>query len=167
MNLEEISKIGSIISSIIVLIGVPVGLFQYIKTKARLKRENEYKAFDETDLAYNLYLKLCFDNPRLDIFDFEDQNPSTLSAEEKKQELIALTILIGLFERAFFVYQSAPTTIVERQWIGWDDYIRKYCIRTNFLHAWQINSNQYDMKFQKYINTIITNYSDINRKNLC
>lgn len=158
-----IVEIASFMSSIAVVLGVPIGLYQYYRVTNKEHREHEFSAYDESDSAYLDYLKLCFENPKLDIFDIPDKKPSSLSDEEKKQELIAFTILIAVFERAHFVYQTAPSTVVERQWKGWDEYVRDYCKRDKFKIAWMTCGDQFDDSFQNYMQDIIDNTPSNNR----
>lgn len=158
MDWQTLAAVVNFFASMVVILGVPIGLIQYFRTSYRERREQEYAAFDEMDQAYHDFLKLCIEYPKLDIFDFPDEQIAPLTPQEKKQELIALTMLIGLFERAYIVFKAAPSSIKERQWAGWEDYIKRYCYRENFQHAWEVNKKQYDILFQEYMkNTILKN----------
>lgn len=155
MDWQTLNTIGSFFASVVVILGIPIGFIQYFRTMYLERQEQKYSAFDNTDRAYQEFLKICLEYPRLDIFDFPDKEPFPLTLEEKKQELIALTMLIGVLERAYITYQSAPSSIVKRQWAGWEEYIIKYCKRAVFKQAWELNCTQYDVVFQSYIQKIM------------
>lgn len=76
---------------------------------------------------------------------------------KKKQELIAFTILISVFERAYLMYHDQSTVIKERQWLGWEEYIESYCKRDNFRNSWHISGEEFDSEFQAYMKSKIQN----------
>lgn len=77
--------------------------------------------------------------------------PSSLTAEQQKQELIAFTVLFSLFERAYLRYYDHSDRIRATQWTGWDEYIHTYCARANFRRAWSAYGSTYDKDFEAYM----------------
>ena len=90
--------------------------------------------------------------------------PLKLNEEQKKEELILFTMLFAIFERAYLLYSDQSTTIKKKQWLGWDLYIKEYCKRENFLHAWNISGTTFDTDFEDYMVDII-NGLEKRRKN--
>src|SRR5688500_710029 len=85
------------LARLIVLIGVPTGLLQfYLKTRKE-RHDREYGTYNALDEKYLEFQRLCLDKPRLDVFDIPDPTPVDLTSEEKKQELVAFTLLFSIF----------------------------------------------------------------------
>ena len=123
------------------LIGVPLALAEYRQAQFSAKSEREqalreykYQNYHFLDEKYLEFLKLCFDNPDLDIFDIPDNKIRTgnISSEDKKKELIAFSILFSVMERAFLMFYESSDKMKQRQWRGWDAYIHAFARRRNF-----------------------------------
>lgn len=143
------------LSYLTVLLGLPLALHQFWKTARREQLDREYGTYNALDEKYIDFQNLCFQNPRLNIFDLQDQQPAELSEEEKKQQLIAFTILFSIFERAYLMYSDQDSDIKARQWTGWRDYIQSYCQRDNFKHAWALSGNTFDTNYQEFMEATI------------
>lgn len=138
-------------SYIVVLLGVPVAIYQFVRATQKEAADREYGTYNALDEKYIEFQKICFDHPALNIFDISDRAPKELSEEEKKQELIAFTVLFSIFERAFLMYHDQDSDIKARQWTGWNDYILSYCSRKNFRDAWGISGQTFDTKYQEFM----------------
>lgn len=148
------------LARIVVLIGVPTGLLQfYLKTRKE-RHDREYGTYNALDEKYLEFQRLCLDKPRLDIFDIPDPKAVELTLEEKKQELVAFTLLFSIFERAFLMYKDQSKKARERQWTGWRDYLVSYCRRENFRRAWQISGNTFDQEFQDHMTKTLHEIAD-------
>lgn len=152
-DLQTLNDISSMTASIIVALGGPAALFQYLRTTKNEKLVIENAAYDSTDQAFRDFQRLCLENPKLDIFDVPDKNPEPLTPEEleKKKEVIAFTMLFSVFERAYFTYDTFDSLTVSRQWEAWQEYIKGFCERPNFIHAWKASGKTFDPKFQEYM----------------
>lgn len=139
------------IGKIIVILGLPLAYFQYRRTKRKEKKDREYGTYNALDEKYLEFQKLCLDHPYLNIFDIPDEVPKVLNDKQKKEELILLTMLFSIFERAYLLYSDQYSEIKTKQWIGWDSYIKSYCMRKNFLIAWEISGSTFDTDFEKYM----------------
>jgi hypothetical protein len=145
-----------VISKLVIILGLPLAFIQYRITKRREKRDREYGTYNALDEKYLEYQQLCLKYPYLDIFDIRDDKPNELSNQQSKEELILFTILFSIFERAYLLYTDQRSNIKEKQWLGWDTYIRAFCKRQNFLNAWKISGSTFDTEFESYMrNTII------------
>jgi hypothetical protein len=139
------------LSYIAILLGIPVGIFQYYRAKKREQLDREYGTYNSLDEKYLEFLNLCFQYPHLNIFDIRDQSPSRLDNQQIKQELIAFTILFSIFERAYLMYHDQSTETKRKQWSGWEEYVGDYCVRENFRSAWSISGKTFDMDYQSYM----------------
>ena len=152
---SEWKDIFELLSYMTVVFGGPVAIFQYRRAKHKEQQDREYGTYNALDEKYLQFQTMCFEHPELDIFDVPDRSPKPLSEEQAKQELIAFTQLISIFERAFLMYHDQSTKIKRAQWTGWDEYIRHYCQRQNFIYAWEMNGTTFDLDFENYMETII------------
>jgi len=155
LNLSQWKDIFELLSYVTVTVGGPVAITQYRRTKHREQQDREYGTYNALDEKYLQFQTMCFEHPELDIFDVPDTAPKVLSDEQAKQELIAFTQLISIFERAFLMYHDQSTKIKIAQWTGWDEYIRHYCQRQNFIYAWEMNGTTFDLDFENYMESII------------
>ncbi len=140
-----------ILSRAAVLIGIPVGLFQFWLKVRQEKRDRDYGTYNALDDKYISFQQLCLAHPQLDIFDIPDAPSTTLTSEQRKQELVALTLLFSIFERAFLMYLDRSKAIRQRQWTGWQTYLTSYCARSNFRRAWEISGHTFDAAFQEHM----------------
>ena len=159
-SLHNLESIASIVSSFLIIIGVPLSLYKYWQTKNRERRESEYKTYDVVDEKYIDFQKLCFQHPRLDIAPTPNRTAYKLTEAEKKQEMLAFTILLSLFERTFIMYSQHSTQLKNGQWAGWELYLREYCRRENFRKAWKEYGYSYDGEFQKHVNGLVEDRKD-------
>ena len=106
------------------------------------------------------FLRVCLERPYLDVFDIADDAPALLTPEQKKEELIAFTILFSVFERAYLTYCRHPQSSQSRQsqWPGWEAFIRTYARRSNFREAFLKSGNTFDERFEKYMNSLLAEY---------
>jgi hypothetical protein len=154
-NWQDAKLVIDILGGIAVLLGVPAGLYQFARAVKKEQRDREYATYDAVDQRFVEFETFCFEHTRLDISGIQNAQPYELTAEEQKQELIAFSVLLSMFERAFLMYHDQSTEIKRRQWSGWDEYIRGYCKRENFRKAWPILGTTFDSEFQAYMRHFI------------
>lgn len=151
------------ISKIVVILGLPIAFTQYNRTKRKERQDREYGTYNSLDEKYLEFQKLCLEHPYLNIFDIPDEKPRQLDEKQKKEELILLTMLFSIFERAYLLYSDQNSEIKKKQWSGWDSYIKSYCKRNNFLTAWKISGTTFDTDFEKYM---VENIRNLEKNNL-
>jgi len=152
-----------ILNKVIVILGAPLAYIQYLRTKRKEKRDREYGTYNALDEKYLEFQKLCLEHPYLNIFDIPDVDPQQLNSKQQKEELILLTMLFSIFERAYLLYSDQNSTIKKKQWVGWDLYIKSYCTRRNFREAWGVSGTTFDTDFEKYMQN---NFKNTNVPNL-
>ncbi len=150
-SFQQLKDFFDLLSHMVVVLGVPAGLFQYYRTVKKEQQDRDYGTYNALDEKYIEYEKMCVEHPYLDVFDIPDQVPVKLTDPQKKEELIAFTILFSIFERACLMYKDDSTAIKQRQWSGWEEYIRRFCKRENFRRAWDTSGNTFDTTFQDYM----------------
>jgi hypothetical protein len=151
MSLSLVKDIFETLSFITVIVGFPMAIWQYRKNTLKEQADREYGTYNALDEKYLEFLRFCFENPHLDVYDIPDKEPSILDPEGRKRELIAFTMLISIFERAYLMYHDQSDDVRSRQWTGWHQYMRDYCKRRNFRSAWDICGEQFDDKFKKFM----------------
>ncbi len=144
-----------VVDKLVVILGLPIAFTQYFRTKKKEQRDREYGTYNALDEKYLEFQKLCLDHPYLNIFDIPDKYPKKLDEKQAKEELILLTMLFSIFERAYLLYSDQYSEIKKKQWLGWEDYIRSFCHRENFLTAWEISGNTFDTDFEAYMENLI------------
>ena len=144
-DFQQLKDVFELLSYAAIVVGVPVGLFQYYRTVKKEQQDREYGTYNALDEKYLEFEKLCLEHP------YPDQMPIQLTEPQKKQELIAFTMLFSIFERACLMYRDQSTTIKQRQWSGWHEYIGRFCRRENFRRAWATSGNTVDTIFQGYM----------------
>lgn len=143
------------LSYIAVVLGIPIAVVEYKRTKKKEQLDRDYGTYNALDDKFIEFQKLCLQYPYLDVFHLSDEKPVALTGQQIKEELIALTWLISIFERAFLMYSHASNEAKEKQKPGWDMYINEYCKRKNFIAAWNKAGGAFDTEFVKYIEDTI------------
>lgn len=157
ISIEKLPGYLEVINKLVVILGLPLAYFQFIKAKRKERRDREYGTYNALDEKYLEFQRLCLEHPYLDIYDIPDKDPKDLTEQQKKEELILFTMLFSIFERAYLLYSDQDSDIKKKQWIGWDLYIKSYCERENFLNAWEVSGSTFDTDFEAYIKDIILN----------
>jgi hypothetical protein len=143
--LYNIQDVLNILSALSIIIGIPVALFQYLRTtrlerKAEVQRRQDEreKLYDALDQRFVEYQKLCLQYPYLDVADHPHDNPIVLDQLQRNQERILIVILFTLFESAYLLlFLEGDEEVRKKQWLGWDRYIRFYMARPNFYASWK------------------------------
>ena len=143
------------LSYLTILLGFPIAIYQFRRSALKEELDREYGTYNALDEKYLEFQQLCLLNPRLDIFDIQDGQATTLTPEEEKKEIIAFTMLFSIFERSFLMYSDQDTEIKLRQWSGWREYILGYCKRDNFRKAWAISGQTFDTNYQEFMDQLL------------
>ena len=100
-NLVEWKDVLESLSYLIVIASIPTAILSYIITNKKEREDREFGTFDSLDDKFIEFQLLCLEKPYLNIFDVEDEHPVALTPLQKKEELIAYSVLFAIFERAF------------------------------------------------------------------
>ena len=131
-------------------LGIPVAIFVFAAEMRRDRSARERDIYLEPNRNYIDYLKLCFDNPDLDIYDLpSDSSDDPIS---RKKEWIAFNMLVSIMEQAYLMYRQHPDPL-NSQWAGWREYMMWWLSRPNFDRAWRGGlSSQFDADFVEFMN---------------
>ena len=158
IDLTKLKDILESLSYLAILLGIPIGIYQYRSAKRKEQLDREYGTYNALDEKFIEFQNLCLQFPHLDIFDIPDSTFSGPNSVKKKQELIAFTILFAIFERAYLMYRDQSTEIKEKQWVGWNKYIGEFFERENFQSAWLISGETFDADYQTYMKKKMQSY---------
>ena len=150
MSLRDALEMASFL---ITVVGLPfaIGVFLY---EQRRERENEEEeAYQLLSDAYNDFLKVVLAHPDLQLRTTAAlPNPS---AQQNERMLVIFDMLISLFERAYLVaFKPSMSDTERRRWNSWDDYMREWCRREDFLNALALLLRGEDPEFQQHIRRI-------------
>jgi hypothetical protein len=140
-------------SFLVTIVGLPfaIGVFLY---EQRRERENEEEeAYQLLSDAYNDFLKIVLAHPDLQL-----RTAAALphpTPEQNERMRVIFDMLISLFERAYLVaHKPAMSDTEARRWNSWDDYMREWCRREDFLNALPLLLRGEDPAFQSHIRRI-------------
>jgi hypothetical protein len=130
----EFKPIVELLSSISVIVGVPLAIFifAYEQRKARANEEEEIHQMLAD--GYTDFLKLTLEHPDLKL---QSTHATPDLNEEQTERMITLfAILVALFERAYMVaYEEKMPPRKARHWSSWEDFMREWCRREDFRNA--------------------------------
>lgn len=160
---EETQQLLSVAANVVTTLGIifgAVGLFIAISTyrseRVKERLEREYGTFDDLDDKYVEFMYKCTEYPDLDLFSIPADKNRVISENDRKVERALFAVLISIFERAFLIFERhADETSKERQYPGWIECMKSYCLRDSFLNEWRDIGDQFDSGFQQEMNTLI------------
>ena len=154
MTFPEWKEALELASFVVTVVGLPfaIGVFLY---EQRRERENEEEeAYQLLSNEYNEFLKVVLSNADLQL----RTNSPLLSPtpDQNERTLLIFDMLVSLFERAYLVaFKEDMTGTERRRWNSWDDYMREWCRRDNFVSALPLLLRGEDPAFQAYIKRVV------------
>lgn len=153
--MTSVADILDILVKIAQLVGIPVGIVVYGLNKRRERLDREYGTYNALDEKYVEYLKLCLDNPDLDVADVPNERMGPLTPDQQHRELVMFSILLSIMERAYLMYQDKSDGIRRTQWEGWSAYVSDWSRRPNFARAAPALSQEFDRRFYEYLQGVL------------
>jgi len=150
-----IIEIMEILSYLATILGIPIAIILFINEKRKERRDREYGTYHALDEKYLDYLKLCMENPDLDLYDQPIDNKVQLTAEQKIRQFAMFEILVSLLERAYLMYGNQSNKVKKHQWQGWNEYFHDYARMETFRKLWSLRGNEFDSEFTHYMNKVI------------
>lgn len=135
------------------IVGIPMAIYIYYKDKVQERKIKEKEVLFINHSLYVDYLKICFDNPDLEVYNSSSNDPS-ISPKEKK-EIIVFEILFTYLESAYLYYEDLSYEVKRKRWDGWVNYIKDFSQYENFRKAWKLTDGQWDEDFMLFMNSII------------
>lgn len=153
MEFSIVKEWFELLSYAATIIGIPLAILIYYNDKIKERKLREKEALFTSHSLYVDYLKICLENPELNIYN-SLYSENKLSSEEKK-ELIIFEILFTYLESTFLYYEDQSDKVKRKRWDGWLNYIKDFSEQENFRKAWELTNGQWDEDFMKMMNSII------------
>jgi hypothetical protein len=166
MDFDKAHKACELVASLAVIFGVPVALIEVqlhrtetMENAKRARIDAAERIYLEVDARNEEFVKHCIEHPRLDCYSVPRTDEIKLSADEKVQQAMIYADLSDLFEVVYVRYHKSETNPEVRklfmdEWQGWDTYIKKFLRRPAFRRVWFEIKDEYDQRFQAYMDTI-------------
>jgi len=130
----EFKSFLEILSSISVILGVPLAIFVFAYEQRRARVNEEEEIHQMLADGYTDFLKLTLDHPDLKLQ--SSQATPNLDEEQTERMTTLFAILVALFERAYLAaYSDKMTPRQARHWASWEDFMREWCRREDFRNA--------------------------------
>jgi hypothetical protein len=149
MDLSQLREILETASYLVTILGVPGAVFLFWRELRQQRREREHEAYNSLADKYIDYIKMCIDDPRLGEFEWSVEEVPDARLDRK--QMMLLTYLIAIFERAYFMYRDQSERFRRKQWSGWEAYIDEWCARPPFRRAWRLYGQMFDTDFSAYL----------------
>jgi len=126
-----------------------------IITDEKTSEIGELQIYNWLEDSYMGFLKFCYENPEMDIFDIADEK---FASVKEKKEMIAFAMVLSLHERAFLTLRLHPD--LKDQWDHcWEPYIKRFVTRKGFkekfARLYNNNEMEFDARFEDYMADIM------------
>src|SRR5690242_8458984 len=122
-------------SYVVTVVGLPFAIGVFALEQRRERQNEDEEIFQYLSEEYAEFQKLSLENSDLRM-NAPDTESISLSTEQQERKKILYDILISLFERAYLlVYEDKMDKQTARMWASWEDYMRYWCRRGDFLRA--------------------------------
>lgn len=137
----------------VTVIGLPFAVWVYFGQERKERENEEEEAYQHLSDAYNDFLKTVLSHADLQLRT-NTALPSP-TPEQNERMLVIFDMLISLFERAYLVaFKPEMSPTEQRRWNSWDDYMREWCRRDDFLNSLPLLLRGEDPEFQNYIRRV-------------
>lgn len=159
-SIENSKKIIEIIAFIAAIVSAKVAYDEHLDNIRKEQAALAEKVYRDVDERYVDFIKLCIEHPRLDCYSAprKDRLKPPLSEDEKYQQKLLFVALTDVFEVAYVQYfkttaipEELRVEFHEKQWPGWEVYIKKFMSRTSYRKVWIDIREEYDSDFVGYI----------------
>jgi hypothetical protein len=150
MTFKDVLELGSFL---VTVVGLPFAIAVFF-IEQRKERDNEdEEAYQLLSDAYNDFLQVVLQNPDLKLR--TERRNDELDDEQLERRRIIFEMLISLFERAYIVaWEPDMSPIQRRRWASWEDYMREWCRREDFVALLPQLLRGEDAEFAEYIKRI-------------
>ncbi|MDQ3020542.1 MAG: hypothetical protein M3R36_08230 [Bacteroidota bacterium] len=157
MDISIIKEWFELLSYAATIIGIPLAIYVYYSDKNKERKIREKDALFTSHSLYVDYLKICLENPELNVYNTSFNDPEY--SQKEKKELIIFEILFTYLESAYLFYKDQTDDIKNKRWAGWINYIKDFAHQDNFRKAWEVTEGQWDEDFMRFMNTIMSEKS--------
>jgi len=148
-----------LLSYVMTVIGLPLAIAVFLYEQRKERENEEEEVYQLLSDNYQDFLKVALDNPDLRLFSNEET--PALSEEQKERQYIIFAMLISLFERAYLLlYEENMSPKETRRWNSWEDYMREWCRRADFVAHLPRLLHGEDEDFARYLERLAAAESD-------
>lgn len=121
------------LSYAVTILGFPVAIFVFVHEQRRRLRAEENELHRHLSEEYDNFLRLALDNADLLLWR-RAATPESFSEEQLERRDILFRMLVSLFEKAFIIlYSEDMDRDAARRWLSWEDDMREWCRRADFV----------------------------------
>jgi hypothetical protein len=141
------------LSYMVTVIGLPLAILVFVYEQRKERDNEEEEVYQLLSDNYQDFLKVALASPDLRLFSAE-QTPN-LSEEQKERMFIIFSMLTSLFERAYLLlYEANLSKKGMRRWRSWEDYMREWCRRADFVGQLPLLLSGEDPEFAEYLKSL-------------
>ncbi|MBC8424637.1 hypothetical protein H8E07_10975 [bacterium] len=157
MNLALLLDLTTLLANTATVVGIPIAILVFVRDRRSAQQTREEETYGSLQDKYSEFLEMCLARPELGLHDYDRQSAENLPPELKRQRMIAFELLTSMFERAFFFYgRGHDSGFLQRQWTGWEEFMRDWARRSDYREAWQEHLDaQFDADFILYMNRLM------------
>lgn len=139
-----------LLSYVVTVFGLPLAIFSFLHEQRKERENEEEEVYQQLSDAYIDFLKLVIANPDLKLR--SQETTPDLTDEQRERMQAMFEILISLFERAYLLaFEDDMSKKQLRRWRSWEDYMREWCRRQDFLQQLPRLLQGEDPDFSDYI----------------
>jgi len=143
-----------IASYIVTVVGLPFAIVVYWLDQKKERQNEEEELYQRLSDEYADFSRLLLENADLRLSSVQNHDEN-FTQEQLERKHIIFDLLVSLFERAYIlVYEENMTKQTQRLWATWEDYIRFWCRRSDFLAMLPELLDGEDPEFVAYIDRI-------------
>jgi hypothetical protein len=148
------SDLWQLLANIVTVFGLPLAIFIFFFEQRKERDNEESEVFQSLSDNYQDFLRTALEHPDLRLFSL-DLTPE-LTPEQRERMLILFNMLVSLFERAYLLlYEESMTRAQARRWRSWEDYMREWSRRADFVEVLPELLRGEDPEFATYLNRVV------------
>lgn len=141
-------------SYVVTVVGLPFAILVYWLDQRKERQNEEEELYQRLSDEYADFSTLLLQNADLKLISGRTPDDQ-FNDEQLERKRIIFDLLVSLFERAYIlVYEEEMNKQTQRLWATWEDYIRFWCRKPDFLAALPDLLEGEDPDFVSYINTV-------------
>jgi hypothetical protein len=148
------SDTWQLLANIVTVFGLPLAIFIFFFEQRKERDNEESEVYQALSDNYQDFLRTALEHPDLRLFSADLS--ADLTPEQREQMLILLNMLVSLFERAYLLlYEDSMTRAQARRWMSWEDYMREWSRRADFVELLPELLRGEDPEFAAYLNRVV------------
>lgn len=154
--MEHLSDIQfwELASYVVTVVGLPFAIVVYWLDQKKERQNEEEELYQRLSDEYADFSRLLLENSDLRLSSVQNIDEK-FTQEQLERKHIIFDLLVSLFERAYIlVYEENMSKQTQRLWATWEDYIKFWCRRTDFIAVLPELLQGEDPEFVAYINKI-------------